>query len=131
MASTATLTATAPAGARVDRTDRRVVDDTCTLPATDHDDRSTSGSSNHEAGNTTPLTVDEIGTKPKRIALSALYVPEPVALGIPSLEHAKVGPQNFEKIRLLGAGATGRVYLVKSVVRRCANARGGGCFDGV
>ena len=28
-----------------------------------------------------------------------------------------VGPGNFEKIRILGMGATGRVYLVRSVVR--------------
>ncbi|DAZ94764.1 TPA: hypothetical protein N0F65_011328 [Lagenidium giganteum] len=27
----------------------------------------------------------------------------------------KVGPQNFEKIRILGVGSTGRVYLVRSV----------------
>jgi hypothetical protein len=29
-----------------------------------------------------------------------------------------VGPNSFEKIRVLGVGSTGRVYLVRSIVRR-------------
>ncbi|GLD96357.1 hypothetical protein PINS_up005040 [Pythium insidiosum] len=38
---------------------------------------------------------------------------------VPAVEAAQssapVGPHNFEKLRLLGAGSTGRVYLVRSV----------------
>jgi hypothetical protein len=37
-----------------------------------------------------------------------------VAQPIPSAP--RVGPGNFEKLRVLGAGSTGRVYLVRTVV---------------
>lgn len=38
------------------------------------------------------------------------------SLGL-QLNPDKVGPHNFAKIRNLGAGSSGRVYLVKSIVR--------------
>lgn len=74
------------------------------------------------AGASDAIAVDEIVIQPRggKLALPAIRIPvqSPPPISIPSLDkNAKVGPQNFEKIRILGAGATGRVYLVKSIVR--------------
>lgn len=66
-------------------------------------------------------TVDEVVIQPhSNLSLPAIriHARPPPPISVPSLDNnAKVGPQNFEKIRILGAGATGRVYLVKSTVR--------------
>lgn len=76
---------------------------------------------NHSSGpdnsSSAPLNTHETVIKPRRTVLSALDVTDEAPMSIPSLEDSKVGPHNFEKIRLLGAGATGKVYLVKSIVR--------------
>lgn len=38
--------------------------------------------------------------------------------GVSAHRSPSVGPHSFEKIRVLGVGSTGRVYLVRSIVRR-------------
>lgn len=83
-------------------------------------DSSSSSAPSTSSARSTPVAPDDIVIQPRGMNLPPLVMPSStpeLSISIPSLETAKVGPQNFEKIRILGAGATGRVYLVKSIVR--------------
>lgn len=90
-----------------------------TTPTTPSDDNDASHARDEKVGSSRKslgTAVDAVVIQPRGLALPPLHIPKQVSMPIPSLETTKVGPQNFEKIRILGAGATGRVYLVKSIV---------------